>query len=72
MSSPEVSKEDWSAARPEIVPRATGWPAGAAFGITFLMWSLLTSTVLSVAGLVVFVASLAGWIGEIRHEERRS
>jgi hypothetical protein len=66
------SKEDWSIARPEIIPRPTAWPAGVAFGITFLMWSLLTSTVLSVAGLAVLVASLAGWIGEIRHEERRS
>jgi hypothetical protein len=72
MSSPDGSKEDWGIARPEVIPRPTFAPAGVAFGITFLMWSLLTSTVLAVAGLAVFVVSLAGWIGELRHEERRS
>jgi hypothetical protein len=55
-----------------MIPRPTFSPAGVAFGITFLMWGLLTSVVLSAAGLAVLVASLIGWIGELRHEERRS
>ena len=32
-------KEDWGAARPAEIPRPTIWPAGLAFGITFLMWA---------------------------------
>jgi hypothetical protein len=60
---------DWSAARPEVIPRPTAWPAGMAFGTTFLMWGLVTSIVLIVVGLVVVVVSLIGWIGEMRHEQ---
>jgi hypothetical protein len=75
MSSEKPSsteQEDWGVARPEIIPRPTFWPAGLAFGITFLMWGLITSPVLLVVGLAVFTVSLVGWIGELRHEERRS
>lgn len=68
----EDARDDWGVPRPEIIPRPTFWPAGLAFGITFLMWGLLTSFVLIAVGLGVFVVSLAGWIGELRHEERRS
>ena len=66
------AKDDWGAARPEIIPRPTFWPAGLAFGITFLMWGLLTSYVLIAVGLAVFTVSLVGWIGELRDEQRRS
>lgn len=68
----EKAEADWGVARPEIIPRPTFWPAGLAFGVTFLMWGLLTSPVLIAMGLLVFTVSLAGWIGELRHEERRS
>ena len=70
--SSRPAKSDWSPARPEIIPRPTFWPAGLAFGITFLMWGMLTSFVLTLVGLAVFTVSLVGWIGELRHEERRS
>ena len=66
--SPKVGS-DWSAARPEIIPRSTAWPAGLAFGITFLMWGFITSLVLILVGLAVVVVSLVGWIGEMRHEQ---
>jgi hypothetical protein len=66
------AQEDWAVAQPEIIPRPTFWPAGLAFGITFLLWGLITSFVVSAVGLAVFIGSLAGWIGELRHEERRS
>jgi hypothetical protein len=73
MSSEQpLSKEDWSVARPESIPRPTFWPAGLALGITFLMLGLLTSLVVIAVGLAVFIVSLVGWIGELRHEERRS
>ena len=68
----ENEKAEWALARPEIIPRPTFWPAGLAFGITFLMWGLLTSPVLITVGLAVFIVSLVGWIGELRHEQRRS
>ncbi len=58
----------WSDARPEAIPRSTAWPAGMAFGITLLIWGFVTSLVLILVGLVVMGVSLAGWIGEMRHE----
>ena len=65
-------KEDWSPALPEQIPRPTAWPAAAAFGVTFLLWGVITSPVLLGIGLALFTASVIGWIGEIRHEERRT
>jgi len=61
----------WSVPRPERIPRATAWPAGLALGVTFLSWGLVTSPIVLAVGLGVFLVSLAGWIGEIRHEGRR-
>jgi len=64
--------DDWTAARPAVIPRPTFWPAAVAFGITFFLWGLITSVVLIVVGLSMFVVSIIGWIGELRHEERQS
>jgi hypothetical protein len=52
----------------EALPKPTFWPAGMAFGVTFLLWGLITSPVLIVAGLAIVAVSLAGWIGDLRHE----
>lgn len=65
-------KSDWGEARPAIIPRPTIWPAGVAFGTTLLMWGLVTSMVLILVGLGVLVISVIGWIGELRHEKRRT
>jgi hypothetical protein len=51
------------------IPRPTYVPAAMAFGVTFSMWGLVTSPVVLVVGLVVIAVSLAGWIGELRHEK---
>jgi hypothetical protein len=39
-----------------------------ALGIMLFAWGLITSPVLLAAGLTLAALSLAGWIGEIRHE----
>jgi hypothetical protein len=59
---------DWNPARPEHIPPPTFAPAAAAFGITFFFWGLVTSPVLWIVGLAVFVVALVAWIGEMRHE----
>ncbi len=64
-SSPRLG---WTAARPATVPGPSGWPAALALAITFLAWAIVTSLIVAIAGLALFVVSLAGWIGEIRHE----
>jgi hypothetical protein len=61
-------REGWNVPKPDAVPRPTSWPAGLALGITLFAWGIISSPVILAVGLVVFVVSLAGWIGEIRHE----
>lgn len=55
-------------AKPEVLPEPTYWPFFLAIGITFLGWGLLTTWIISVAGLIVLIVSLIGWINILRHE----
>ena len=63
---------EWSDARPAAIPPPTFAPSGVAFGITILMWGLVTSPILVLVGATVFVVSLFIWIGELRHEKNGS
>ncbi len=67
-ATPSTRREGWSTPKPDRIPRSTAWPAGLAMGITFFGWGLITSPIVLGIGLAVFLVSLAGWIGEIRHE----
>jgi hypothetical protein len=58
----------WTVPHPEVLPRPTFWPAALAFAITFLLWGIVTSPIITVVGGILFGVSLAGWIGDIRHE----
>ena len=71
-SPPQSPRTDWGTPRPAVVPRATYWPAMMAFGITFVLGGFATSLVVLGAGVVVFAVSLAGWIGEMRHEQKEA
>lgn len=61
-------QQGWSQARPAAVPRPTYVPAAMAFGLTLLLWGLVASPVVLGVGVAVVVASLVGWIREMRHE----
>jgi hypothetical protein len=37
-------------------------------GVAFLFWGLITTWVVLAVGVALFIAALAGWITEIRHE----
>jgi hypothetical protein len=65
-----VSRAKWEPLPEERLPRPTYFPAGLAMGIAFLFWGLITSWVTIVVGLALFIASLAGWITEIRYERK--
>ena len=64
-------QNDWSDPKPEVLAEPTWWPAALALGSTLLAWGLITSRVIVAIGVVVFAGSLAGWIGDIRHEQRK-
>ncbi len=55
-------------AKPEELPKATYWPFFLALGLMFMGWGLLSTWLFSVAGLLVFLISLFGWINNMRHE----
>jgi hypothetical protein len=65
-----MAHPEWEPLPAEHLPRPTYFPAGLAMGIAFLFWGLITSWVIIVVGLALFIASLAGWITEIRHERK--
>jgi hypothetical protein len=44
------------------MPRATAWPLALSVGVTLLAAGLITHPVLSLTGVVLLVAALAGWI----------
>ena len=57
----------WQALPDTPLPHPTYFPAGLAMGVAFISWGLITQWVVFVVGVVLFAASLAGWITEIRH-----
>ncbi len=63
-------KPNWKPLPPQRLPRPTYFPAGLAMGVAFLFWGLITSWVVLAVGAALFIAALAGWITDIRHERK--
>jgi hypothetical protein len=61
-------RSGWPAPLPERLPEPTVWPAVLAFGACLAAWGVVTSWVISIVGLVLFSAGIAGWIARMRHE----
>ena len=68
---PQTTHAGWEPLPDGHLPRPTYFPAGLAMGTTFIFWGLITSWVIFLVGIGLFVAALAGWITEIRHERKR-
>lgn len=69
---PEPTKQNWTRLPHGHLPHPTYFPAGLAMGVTFFSWGLITSWVVMLVGAILFTASLAGWITEIRNERKRN
>ena len=65
------TRPGWEPLPPETLPRPTYFPAGLAMGTTFIFWGLISSIVVLLVGVALFIAALAGWITEIRHERKK-
>ena len=61
-------RHGWNEPRPEHLPEPTAWPAAVALAVTLVLWGFVSSFFITGVGVVLFVAALAGWVGEIRHE----
>jgi hypothetical protein len=64
----KIDKISWHDPLPEKIPEPTYWPFLLAFGIVLIFWGLVSAWLISLAGVIIFAASLAGWIGEMIHE----
>ncbi|MEJ2597912.1 MAG: hypothetical protein P8Z00_06230 [Anaerolineales bacterium] len=62
------SKISWHAPLPEKIPEPSYWPALLAFGVVLIFWGLVSTWLISLAGIIITGFSLAGWIGEMIHE----
>ena len=67
---PETGMDDWTEPRELTIPDPTYWPAVLALGVMFILWGIVTMSLVSLIGFVLFAIALAGWIGELRHEYR--
>jgi len=61
-------QEGGSRPLPETLPQPTAWPAVLAFGACLLAWGAVTSWIIALAGLVLFLLAAGGWIGRMRDE----
>ncbi len=58
----------WTKLHDEELPQATYWPVVMAFAITLVVFGFVTTVVITIVGLFLFVVSLIGWIGDMRNE----
>ena len=70
-SAPPESHSSWTVLPTEKLPEPTIWPAALALAITFLVWGLVTSLIITAVGLALFAVALVGWIQDIRHERAK-
>lgn len=59
----------WNILPPEELPRPTYWPVIMALAITLIIFGVVTTYLIIIIGLVLFVISLIGWIGDVRNEQ---
>ena len=70
-SAPE-GHEGWSATQGGHIPEPTYMPVVLALGVMCMLWGIVTTYLITLVGVVLFVVGISGWIGELRHEHRHS
>lgn len=61
-------EQEWCRPLPEVLPRPTYSPAIFGLGMSLVFFGLVTSWVVSLAGLLLCFVGGADWIGELRNE----
>ncbi len=64
------SPEEWHIPMPEVIPAPTYWPFVLSLGATLMGLGVLTSNLISAAGIVLFVLAIIKWVGELSSEDR--
>jgi len=60
--------DTWSKPQGMHIPEPTYMPAVVALGVVCMLWGIVTTYLISLVGLVLFVIGISGWIGDLRHE----
>jgi hypothetical protein len=60
----------WDIPKPANIPSPTYWPFVLSLGATLMGLGVLTSNVISVTGIVLFILATIKWIGELSSENR--
>ncbi len=68
----QESSQAWHASLPNSIPRPTYAPILLALGFVLLLAGIVTHTLSSLMGAMLFLIGLFNWIGELRHEHRES
>jgi hypothetical protein len=61
---------DWNDPKPEVIPPPTYWPFVLSLGATLMGLGVLTSNIITTAGVVLFVLAITKWVGELCREDR--
>ena len=67
-----IPGEGWTVLQDVHIPEPTYMPVVMALGIVCILWGITTTPLMSLVGAVLFVISIVGWIGDLRHEHRHS
>lgn len=70
--SSQAARQEWIKPRGGEIPRPTYMPLVLALGAVGMLWGIVTTYLVSLVGLALFVVGISGWIGELRRERRHS
>ncbi len=71
-SNAAANFDGWSKPQGGHIPDPTYMPVVLALGVMCMLWGIVTTYLMSLVGLALFVVGISGWIGELRHERRSS
>lgn len=64
----KIITQEFVKAQPEVLPEPTYMPFLLAVSLLFVGWGLLSTWILTVAGLIGMGVSIYGWIKALVHE----
>jgi len=67
----KASSAGWNIPKPEVIPSPSYWPFMLSFGASLLGLGLLTSKLISITGIALFIIAIVKWVGSLRHEQRQ-
>ncbi|HET8572660.1 MAG TPA: hypothetical protein VFL76_02205 [Edaphocola sp.] len=65
-------QEQWQKATPRKLPDPTYWPFFLAMGLAFFVWGFIAGWIICMAGLLILMISLTGWVKILRNESGRN